>query len=327
MKAYVLKQYGPPDDALELREVEKPSPKDDHVLIRIRAAGLNAADWHLMRGDPYLVRLMMGIRKPKAGTILGGALSGVVEMVGKAVTQFRKGDEVFAENDVSLLGAFGEYVCVPEKLLCTKPSNMSFEQAAAVPVSAPTALQGLRDVAKVLPGQKVLINGASGGVGTAAVQIAKVLGAEVTAVCSTKNLELVRSLRADHAIDYIVEDFTKSAKKYDVVMDIVTMHPIAACCRVLTPNGIYVGAGGLGRGVWMGKTWDHLMAKMNPFNRQRIAIIINMASSKHLSDPKDLIEAGTFVSPMEKAFTFDQVPAALKYLEEGHVRGKVVVTI
>ncbi|GAQ77820.1 Zinc-binding oxidoreductase [Klebsormidium nitens] len=327
MKAYVLKQYGAPDDALELREIEKPIPKDDQVLIRVRAAGLNAADWHLMRGDPYLVRLMLGVRKPKAGIVLGGALSGVVEAAGKTVTLFRKGDEVFAENDVSLLGAFGEYVCVPEKLLCTKPSNMTFEQAAAVPVSAPTALQGIRDTAKVLPGQKVLINGASGGVGTAAVQIAKAMGAEVTAVCSTKNLELVQSLGADHAIDYTVEDFTKSDKKYDVVMDIVTTHPIAACCQVLTPKGIYVGAGGLGRGVWIGKTWDHLMAKLNPFNRRRIAIIINLASSKYLNDLKDLIEAEKFVSPIEKSYTFDQVPAALKYLEEGHVRGKVVVTI
>lgn len=204
---------------------------------------------------------------------------------------------------------------------------MTFEQAAAVPVSAPTALQGVRDIAKLLPGQKILINGASGGVGTAAVQIAKAMGAEVTAVCSRKNLELTQSLGADHVIDYTVEDFTKSARKYDVVMDIVTTHPIAACCGVLTATGIYVGAGGLGRGVWTGKTWDHLMAKLNPFNRRRIAIVMNMASSKYLEDLKDLIEAGKFVSPIDKTFTFEQIPIALKYLEEGHVRGKLVVNI
>jgi NADPH:quinone reductase-like Zn-dependent oxidoreductase len=204
---------------------------------------------------------------------------------------------------------------------------MPFEQAAAVPVSGPTALQAVRDGAKLLPGQKVLINGASGGVGTAAIQIAKAMGAEVTAVCSTKNLELVRSLGADHVVDYTVEDFTRSGKLFDAVVDIVTTHPVKDCLRVLTPQGVYVGTGGLGRGVWMGTAWDHLMAKLNPFIRQRVAMVMQMPSSKELEALKVLIEAGKFRVAIDKRFAFAEVPAALKYLEEGHVRGKVVVTI
>ncbi len=239
MKAIVLCDYGPPD-VLKLEDVEKPVPADDQVLVRVRAASVNPLDWHRMRGTPYVGRAEMGLRKPK-NTGLGVDFAGTVESVGRNVTRFRPGDEVFGGRT----GAFGQYVTVrQDRAVVPKPANLTFEQAAAVPVAAITALQGLRDVGRLQPGQKVLINGASGGVGTFAVQIAKALGADVTGVCSTRNVELVRSIGADRVVDYTREDFTKSGERYDLILDNVGNHSLSECRRALNPKGRYVMVGG-----------------------------------------------------------------------------------
>src|SRR5712692_9147716 len=241
MKAIVYRDYGSPD-VLRLEEIEKPVPNDNQVLIRVRAASVNPLDWHYMRGTPYIGRIEMGLLKPKV-TRLGVDYAGTVEAVGRNVTQFKPGDEVFGGRT----GAFAEYVSVLEdRAVVLKPANLTFEQAASVPIAAITALQALRDKGKIQPGQKVLINGASGGVGTFAVQLAKNFGAEVTGVCSTRNVELVQSLGADHVIDYTKEDFTKGDQHYDVILDNVANHSLSECRRVLTPNGIYVLIGGGG---------------------------------------------------------------------------------
>src|SRR5688572_6664592 len=226
MKAIVYTQYGPPD-VLQLKEIEKPTPKDNEVLVKICAASVNAYDWHYMRADPFLVRLMGGLFRPR-NPRLGADIAGRVEAVGSNVTQFRPGDEVYGDLAASGNGAFAEYAAVPEHALVLKPANLSFEQAAAVPMAAVTALQGLRDAGKLQPGQKVLINGASGGVGTFAVQIAKYFGAEVTAVCSTRNIDLVRSLGADHVIDYKRDDFTQNGQRYDLILAVNGYHPLSA---------------------------------------------------------------------------------------------------
>jgi NADPH:quinone reductase-like Zn-dependent oxidoreductase len=238
MKAIYYTQYGPPD-VLSLQEVAKPTPKDDEVLIKIHAAAANAYDWHIMRADPFLARLDRGLFKPK-NNIPGADFAGVVESVGKNVTDFQPGDEVYGDLSPCGDGAFAEYAVAPEKVIAPKPANLSFTQAAAVPMAALTALQALRNVAKVQAGQRVLINGASGGVGTFAVQIAKVLGAEVTAVCSTAKVEMVRALGADHVIDYKKDDFTQGIQRYDVILAVNGYHPLSAYRRVLKPQGIYV---------------------------------------------------------------------------------------
>jgi NADPH:quinone reductase-like Zn-dependent oxidoreductase len=248
MKAWIYDRYGSPD-VLELKEIDIPAGNDDQVLVRIRAACVNPYDWRLMRANPQLVRLVKGLRRPRQAVIAGADMAGVVESVGKDVTHFRPGDEVYAESDA---GCFADYVSVPEERLALKPTNLTFEQAAAVPMTALTALQGLRTVGQIKEGQKVLVNGASGGIGTFAVQMAKALGAaEVTGVCSTKNVELVRSIGADHVVDYTQEDFTRSGERYDLLLDTVGNHSIRAFTRALTRKGTFVMAGG-GGGRWLG---------------------------------------------------------------------------
>src|SRR5215203_7328825 len=238
MKAIVYTEYGSPD-VLQFQDVEKPAPRDNEVLVKVHAASANPADWHLMRAEPFLARLANGLLKPK-NTKLGADLAGRVEAIGGNVTQLQVGDDVFGEMPLNELGTFAEYVCAPEGLLALKPARMTFEQAAAVPLAAFTALQGLRDKGQIQPGQRVLINGASGGVGTFAVQIAKSFGTEVTGVCSTRNLDMVRSIGADHAIDYTQADFTQSGQRYDLIVDIPGNHSLSDCRRALTPKGTYV---------------------------------------------------------------------------------------
>src|SRR6188474_3217833 len=241
MKAIIYTEYGSPD-VLQLMEVEKPSPKDNEVLVKIYASSANPADWHLMRAEPFLARLENGLLKPK-NTKLGADVAGRVEAVGRNVTQFQAGDDVFGELPLDGLGSFAEYVCSTEDALALKPANITFEQAGAVPLAAFTALQGLRNKGQIQPGQKVLINGAAGGVGTFAVQIAKSFGTEVTGVCSTRNLDLVRSIGADHVIDYMKEDFTKTDQRYDLIFDLIGNHSFSERRRILSPNGICAVAG------------------------------------------------------------------------------------
>ncbi len=323
MKAIVYTRYGSPD-VLELRDVDKPLPNHNEVLIRVRAAGLNPYDWHFLRGLPYPMRLLTGLRKPKRATILGSDMAGQVESVGGHVTRFRPGDEVYAEVGV---GACAEYISVPEKKLRARPANLTFEQAAAVPMAAQTALIGLRDAGQAKPGQKVLINGASGGVGTFAVQIAKALGAEVTGVCSAKNIELVRSLGADHVIDYAQEDFTtRSKERYDMILDLVGNHTLAECRRALTPNGFYGTTGGE-KGEWFGPMALQFKATLlSPFVSQRLAPV-NDKPNQDLDFLRELIEAGKVTPVIDKTYPLTETARAMRYLETGRVRGKVVVSV
>jgi len=322
MKAIVFSKYGSPD-VLELTEVDKPAVGDDGVLVRVRAASVNPLDWHGMRGQPYLMRLAGGVRRPKENE-LGVDLAGEVEAVGKDVTQFRPGDEVFGVRS----GAFGEYVRgTEESTLVPKPGGMTFEQAAAVPVAGMTALQGLRDKGGLQPGEHVLINGASGGVGTFAVQIAKAFGAEVTGVCSTPNLEMIRSIGADHVIDYTREDFTKSGKKYDLILDIAGSRPLSACRRVMTPSGTFVVVGGPG-GRWIRPADRALKAiLMNRFVSQRMLPFLSHASKDDLLVLKELIEAGKVTPVIDRTYPLSETPEAVRYVEKGHARGKVVITV
>lgn len=323
MKAIVYHKYGSPD-VLKLGEVEKPTPNDDEVLIKVRAAALNAADWRLLRGEPFLVRLMAGgLRKPK-NTILGADVAGRVEAVGSNVTKFRPGDEVFGDISGSGWGGFAEYVCAPETTLAPKPANLSFEEAAAVPMAAVTALQGLRDEGQIQPGQKVLINGASGGVGTFAVQIAKSFGADVTAVCSTTKMDMARSLGADHVIDYTQEDFTQNGRRYDLILAVNGYHPLSAYKRTLSPTGIYVMAGGsmaqifqaLLLGPWISMTGSKKMRALTA-----------KPNAKDLAFLKELLEADKVVPVIDRRYPLSEVPEAIRYLEEGHARGKVIITV
>ena len=318
MKAVACPSYGPPD-VLELMEIEKPTPKDDEVLVEVHAASVNAADWHIMRGKPSMMRLMgVGLLKPK-NKILGSDIAGRVEAVGTNVKRFQPGDEVFGNTP----GGFAEYVCAREDVLVLKPANISFEEAAAVPLAAVTALQGLRK-GRVGPGQKVLINGASGGVGTFAVQIAKSFGAEVTAVCSTRNLEQARSIGADHVIDYTQEDFTKSGRHYDLILAAGGYHWISDYKRALGPKGIYVMTGGsmaqlfqaMLLGPWMSMTGSKKMGN-----------IMARTNQKDLAFLKELLGTGKIIPVIERRYPFSQVPEAIRYLEEGHARGKLVITL
>ena len=320
MKAIVYTKYGPPD-VLRLEEIQKPTPSDDEVLIKVHAASANAYDWHLLRADPFLVRLMGGgLLKPK-NTILGADIVGQVEAVGRNVKQFQPGDEVFGESG---FGAFAEYVCASENALALKPANISFEEAAAVPMAAVTALQGLRDKGQIQPGQKVLINGASGGVGTFAVQIAKSFGAEVTAVCSTRNLDMVRSIGADQVIDYTQEDFTKSGQRYDLILAANGYHSISDYKRALSPEGIYVCTGGsmaqifqsMLLGPWMSMTGSKKMGNSATRPNQKDLVFM-----------KELLEAGKVVPVIDRRYPLSEVAEALRYLEEGHAQGKVVITV
>ncbi len=321
MKAIVYHNYGSPD-VLQCEEIGKPTPGDDQVLIRVRAASGNPLDWRFMRGEPYIVRAMTGLRKPKA-TRLGVDLAGQVEAVGRNVTQFQPGDEVFGASR----GAFAEYVCAYEKALVLKPANLTFEQAAAVPVAAISALQGLRDKGRIQPGQKVLINGAAGGVGTFAVQIAKSFGADVTGVCSTRNVDMVRSIGADHVIDYTQEDFTQSGQRYDLIFDCVGNRSLSACRRVMSSRGICVVVGGPD-GRWIGPLALFLKALLlSPFVSQNLVMFLASINKKDLVVLKELIEAKKVTPVIDRYYTLSEVPEAIRYLEEGHARGKVLITL
>jgi NADPH:quinone reductase-like Zn-dependent oxidoreductase len=320
MKAAVYTRYGPPD-VVQINDVEKPVPKDNEVLIKVRAASVDPLDWHLMRGTPYIGRLMFGLRKPKI-TRPGVDVAGQVEAVGRNVTQFKPGDEVFG----SCRGAFAEYACTSESALVTKPNSVTFEQAASAPVAAFTALQGLRDKGRIQPGQKVLINGAAGGVGTLAVQIAKSFGADVTGVCSTRNVDMVRSIGADQVIDYTQEDFTKSGQHYDLIFDLVANHSLLACRRVLNPKGIYIAAGVLG--VSMIGLLARLMTApvLSLFVSQKFVMLMARSSNEDLTIMHELMKAGKVTPVIDRRYRLSEVPEAIRYLAEGHARGKVVIT-
>jgi NADPH:quinone reductase-like Zn-dependent oxidoreductase len=326
MRAAVYTDYGPPD-VLEVKDIKKPEPNDDQVLIKVHAAAVNPYDWHFIRGTPYMMRMMMGgLRKPKDPRI-GVDYAGTVEAVGKNVTRFKPGDEVFGNRT----GAFAEYLCArADRAIALKPANITFEQAAGVPVAGLTALQGLRDHGKVQPGQKVLINGASGGVGTFAVQIAKALGAEVTGVCSTRNVDLVRSLGADHVIDYTKEDFTKGDERYDVILDNVGTQPLSGFRRVLKPNGICViiGGGGPNDGKWVGPMARPIKAKlMSPFISQKIGMMMAQGNPDDLKLIADLMQAGKVTTVIDRTYPLSEIREAVRYVEAGRARGKVIIKV
>jgi NADPH:quinone reductase-like Zn-dependent oxidoreductase len=316
MKAVVQNAYGSPD-VLMLAEVAKPAIKENEVLVRVKAASLNAGDVFSVRGDPWLIRLTVGFPRPK-NYILGWDVAGMVEAVGQKVTQFRPGDEVFT----ACSSALAEYVSVAEDKLALKPANLTFEQAAAVPTAALAALQGLRDAGKVQPGQKVLINGASGGVGTFAVQIAKALGAEVTGVCSPRNVDLVRSLGADHVIDYTREDFTQNGQRYDLILDNVANHSFTALRRALTPQGLIVPNSGHGG---MGYVFKAFL--LSPFVRQVGRMYVASTNGKDLALLKEWIEAGQVKPVIDRAYPLPDTREAFRYLEKEHARGKVVIAV
>ena len=324
MKAAVYSRYGPPE-VVQISDVEKPVPSDDEVLIKVRAASVNPADWHLMRGQPYLSRTMMGgLRRPKI-TLLGIDVAGQVEAVGRNVTQFKPGDEVFG----SCRGAFAEYACISQSKLAMKPDNVTFEQAASVPVAALTALQGLRDKGQIQPGQKVLINGAAGGVGTFAVQIAKWLGADVTGVCSTRNVEMVRSIGADRVIDYTQQDFTKGEQHYDLIFDLAASRFLLACRRVLNPKGIYIGAGVAPGASIIGVVvlWITAATVLSRLVSQKFVTFITRSDKADLTTMHELMKAGKVKPVIDRRYSLSETPEAIRYLEEGHARGKVVIVL
>jgi NADPH:quinone reductase-like Zn-dependent oxidoreductase len=320
MKAIVYEKYGLPD-VLRPQEMERPSLTDNGVLVKVHAASVNALDWHLLTADIFLVRLMgMGLLKPK-NPILGADIAGRVEAVGNNVKQFQPGDEVF--GDISH-GGFAEYACASESALVLKPANLSFEEAAAVPVAALTALQGLRDSGGIQPGQKVLINGASGGVGTFAVQIAKAFGTEVTAVCSTRNVEQAHKLGADHVIDYTRENFTQSGRQYDLIFAANGYHPLSAYKRVLTPKGIYVMAGGKSAQIFQAMLLGSWMSEKGG---KKLGGVSAKMDQKDLLILKDLLEAGKVVPTIDKYYPLSETADALRYLGAGHARGKIIITV
>jgi NADPH:quinone reductase-like Zn-dependent oxidoreductase len=306
---------------MHLEEVAQPQPKDDEVLIQVRAAGTNAADWHLLRGKPFLVRLVFGLLRPRI-KILGADVAGVVAAVGAKVSGVRPGDEVFGNTSESGWGTFAEYVCAKADAVAPKPAGCTFEEAAAVPMAAVTALQALRDGGRMQPGHKVLINGASGGVGTFAVQIAKAGGAEVTGVCSTANLDLVRSLGADHVIDYTREDVIRSGQRYDVIMATAGYHSIFDYRRALTPSGSYVlvGGDGLVQAMLLGPL-------LSLGGRRKLGSILSRPTQADLRHVKELIEAGKLRSVIDRRYPLAEVPEAIGYVEAGHAKGKVVITV
>jgi NADPH:quinone reductase-like Zn-dependent oxidoreductase len=323
MKAIVYREYGSAD-VLKLEEVSKPAPKDNEVLIKVRAAAVNPLDWHFMRGVPGFVRLFAGLRKPKK-TRLGVDVAGDVELVGTAVEGFKPGDSVFGMAE----GAFAEYVCAPVSAIVVKPQNMNYEQAAAVPIGGLTALQALRDKAKLQSGQKVLINGASGGVGTFAVQISKWMGAKVTGICSTRNVELVRGIGAERVIDYTREGFTASVERYDAIFDLVGNRPLAAFRSVLNPRGVFIACGGGGPET----PASHLLAGMIEqlvvgwFTRQRLVGILAKGNRGDLEILSKLMTTGDVTPVVDRCYRLSEVPQAIRYLEEGHARGKVVIAL
>jgi NADPH:quinone reductase-like Zn-dependent oxidoreductase len=322
MKAIRYDRYGPPD-VLEVRDVAVPTPGDDQVLIRVHAASLNPLDWHFMRGTPYLVRAMAGPLRPKVNG-LGADLAGKVEAVGRDVTRLRPGDEVFGSGR----GTLAEYVAVRENAVIAKPASLTFEEAAAVPIAAFTAVQALRDKGHVKPGQRVLINGASGGVGTFAVQLAKAFGAEVTGVCSTRNLDLVRSLGADRVIDYTTDDFCRTGDSYDLLVDIAGGRTLSDLRRVLAPRGVLVGVGGPDTGNWIGPLVGLAqMAVLNRLVRQTLVSMLARSSWDDLVLVQRLLDEVLVRPVIDRTYKLGEVPDAIRYLEAGHARGKVVVTI
>ncbi len=321
MKAIVQDKYGPPDDVLEFQEIDKPVVTDDEVLVRVHAAGLHIGDCFGVRGAPFAMRFSTGLLKPKHGP--GYDMAGQVEAVGENVTQFQPGDEVFGAST----GTCAEYARAGADTLALKPANLTFEEAAAIPTSALAALHALRDVGKVQPGQKVLINGASGGVGTFAVQIAKSFGAEVTGVCSTRNVDMVRSIGADHVIDYTKEDFTQGGPHYDLIFDNVENRSLSDCRRALTPSGTLIlnsgtGARGIGMLVRLAKP-----LVLSPFVRQNLRRYLSVPNHEDLVVLKELVESGKLTPVIDKTYPLRETPAALGYIEGAHVRGKVVVTV
>ena len=322
MKAITYRCYGS-TDVLEFADVEKPRPTDNEVLVKVHAASVNPLDWHFMRGTPYFMRLMSGLGSPNEAGV-GVDFAGTVEAVGSDVTRFKPGDEVFGGGN----GVFAEYVTIAQDgALAMKPAGVSFEQAASTPIAALTALQALRDTGKLQPGQKVLINGASGGVGTFAVQIAKSLGAEVTGVCSTRNVEMVRSLGADHVFDYTKEDYTESGKQYDVIVDMVSNHSLSKNRRALKPEGILVIVGG-GKGNWLGPMMGPIKALvLSPFVGQEFIMILAQMRQDDLAILADLLQSGKVTPVIDKRYPLSEVQAALQYSEEGHARGKIIINM
>jgi NADPH:quinone reductase-like Zn-dependent oxidoreductase len=321
MKAIVYCDYGGPD-VLKLETIAKPIPNDDQVLIKVRAASVNPYDWHFMRGEPFIMRMGNGLRRPQ-NMRLGVDFAGVVEAVGKNVTQFKPGDEVFGGKS----GSFAEYVVMLEKNLMLKPENLSFEQAGAVQIAGLTALQGLRDAGKLKAGEKVLINGASGGVGTFAVQIGKALGAHVTGVCSSRNVELVRSLGADHVVDYTKEDFTKRGERYDLILDMVGNKGLLDCRRALEPDGKYIMIGGQ-KGRWIAPLDTLIRAfLLKPFVEQEMKFMMSKINRDDLLMLRDLMQTGKVTPVIDKTYPLHQTSEAVAYVETGRARGKVVISV
>jgi NADPH:quinone reductase-like Zn-dependent oxidoreductase len=317
MRAVIQTEYGCAK-VMELKELERPAPAAGQVLVRVQAASLAAGDYFAMRGKPFPIRFVVGFLKPKKDHVVGLDCAGIVEAVGPNVSRFRPGDEVYGE----CRGSCAEYALAKEGGLAPKPANLSFEQAAAVPTYACTALQGLRDHGKVRPGLRVLINGASGGVGTFAVQIAKALGAEVTGVCSPRNVEMVRSIGADHVIDYTTEDFTKGSARYDVILDNVASHSLSATRRVLTPSGLHVPSSG-----HAGMGWVIAAVLAGTFVRQQAPVFVAVTNSESLLLLNELIEAGKVTPAIDRTYPLRKTADAFAYLDEGHARGKVVITV
>jgi NADPH:quinone reductase-like Zn-dependent oxidoreductase len=323
MNAVVYRCYGSPD-VVKLEQVAKPALADGRMLVKVHAASVNPLDWHYMRGKPYIMRPMAGFGVPK-DIRLGVDFAGTVEAVGKDVTEFKPGDDIFGGAD----GAFAQYVTVRAKgSVALKPTNITYEQAAAVPIAAITALQALRDQGKVMPGQKVLINGASGGVGTFAVQIAKVMGADVTGVCSTKNVAMVQSLGANHVIDYTHEDFTRSAERYDVIIDNVGSHSASDYLRVLKSKGILVSVGGPSDGNWLGPLSDSLATLvLSPFVSQKMGFFLARLNHDDLSYLGSLMQSGKITPVIDRQYKLNDTAEAIRYLEAGHARGKVIIDV
>lgn len=322
MKAVVSNKYGPPD-VLELTEVEIPQPKENQVLVKIQAASLNYGNLVLLKGQPFLARFVFGLLKPKYA-IPGGDIAGRVEAIGKNVTKFQPGDEVFADLSGCGWGGFAQYVLVPENTLAVKPANLSFEEAAAIPMAGVTALQSLRDKGQIQSGQKVLIYGASGGVGTFAVQIAKSFGAEVTGVCSTRNVNILEAIGADHILDYTKEDFTQRKLKYDLILGVNGYQSISTYKRALNPDGIFVNVGGSGAQLFQAMTlgpWISLTG------RKKMSSFLQRANQKDLIFLKELAEGGKVKPVIDRVYTLSEVPDAFRYFEQGHAQGKVIITI
>jgi NADPH:quinone reductase-like Zn-dependent oxidoreductase len=324
MKAMVYDRYGPPD-VIELREIDEPAPADDGVLVRVRAASVNPFDWHMLTGVPYLVRMQAGLRRPKSGA-LGADFAGTVETVGKDVTRFRPGDEVFGTRS----GAFAEYVSVGEgRAVAPKPANVSFEHAASVGIAGVTALQGLRDKGQIRAGQKVLVNGASGGVGTFGVQIAKSFDAEVTGVCSNRNVDMVRSLGADHVLDYTREDFTRNGNRYDLILDVAGNRSWSDSKRALAGNGISVMVGGPKHNRWVGPMGLSVARRLAslPGTRTLVAPFLATIKQDDLATLAELLETGKVTPVVERTYQLSELPEALRYVGAGHARAKVVIAL